>query len=187
MLALRLQICRRSTCISPIASDGNDTIILGSEKLYGVKRPRSMLRGLVDRSVASRGAAAEATSRVHAHAMLGHGPAYILCLMPDLYRGTICLSRIVLYLQRPGRLAGRQISAMSCSAQQIMSQPPHKPLNTFLNNLPITVFSMMTEMAIKHKSVNLGQVYQEYGKCDVVTSSKALPKAQQELVTIRLV
>ena len=32
-----------------------------------------------------------------------------------------------------------------------------KPLNTYLNNLPTTVFSVMTEMAIKHQSVNLGQ------------------------------
>ncbi|KAK9813470.1 hypothetical protein WJX73_000730 [Symbiochloris irregularis] len=34
---------------------------------------------------------------------------------------------------------------------------PQKPLNTFLNNLPTTVFSVMTELAIKHQSVNLGQ------------------------------
>lgn len=46
------------------------------------------------------------------------------------------------------------------AAVQASPLPPHlpqKPLNTYLNNLPTTVFSVMTELAIKHQSVNLGQ------------------------------
>ncbi len=35
--------------------------------------------------------------------------------------------------------------------------PPPKPLNEILTGLPTTIFSVMTELAIKHKSVNLGQ------------------------------
>ena len=35
--------------------------------------------------------------------------------------------------------------------------PSSKPLNTYFSNLPMTVFSVMTELANKHKSVNLGQ------------------------------
>lgn len=41
--------------------------------------------------------------------------------------------------------------------KDLLRGPPSKPLNNVMTNLPDTIFGVMTALAKKHQSVNLGQ------------------------------
>lgn len=44
-------------------------------------------------------------------------------------------------------------------------KPAKKPFNDYLSGIKTTVFSIMTELSLEHKSINLGQVRYNVGVC----------------------
>ncbi len=72
------------------------------------------------------------------------------------------------------RLAGLNLPPLRCmsAATSATMGGTHKPLNTLFNNMPTTIFEVMSKLATQHNSVNLGQGVMYYYR-DTVSSCSA--------------